>query len=179
MSSQRLSAQQRIAHVLRAFARLLFIGTLAAVASASPTALIGQPAPDFALRTFGGENLRLSEHLGEVVILNFWATWCGPCRQEMPLLDEIQDKYHRAGLVLMSINLDEDQQRAEEFARTLKISYPVLVDSKKEVAKAFQVGTMPATILIDRSGVIRYVSDGYKAGYEKRYTDKLRELLNE
>lgn len=97
----------------------------------------------------------------------------------MPLLDAIQDKYHRAGLVLMSINLDEDQQRAQEFARTLQISYPVLVDTKKEVATAFQVGTMPATILIDRSGVIRYVSDGYKSGYEKRYTDKLRELLNE
>jgi peroxiredoxin len=152
---------------------------LAAAVSASPDALIGQPAPDFALRTFSGQNLRLSESLGDVVIINFWATWCGPCRQEMPLLDDIQAKYRRAGLVLLSINLDEDQARAEEFARTLKISYPVLVDAKKEVAKAFQVGNMPATVLVDRSGVIRYVSDGYKSGYEKRYTDKLRELLNE
>jgi peroxiredoxin len=177
--AQRLPAQHRIARFLRAFARVLLISSLATVASASPDALIGQPAPDFALRTFSGENLRLSENLGDVVIVNFWATWCGPCRQEMPLLDEIQAKYHRAGMVLLSVNLDDDQQRAAEFARTLKISYPVLIDEHKDVARAFQVGTMPATVLIDRSGVIRYVSDGYKSGYEKRYTEKLRELLNE
>src|SRR4051794_37962971 len=179
MSLQRLSAQHRFASIVRALARVLLLSSLATLASASPEALIGQAAPDFALRTFSGQNLRLSENLGDVVIINFWATWCGPCRQEMPLLDDIQAKYRRAGMVLLSVNLDEDQARAEEFARTLKISYPVLVDAKKEVAKAFQVGNMPATVLVDRSGVIRYVSDGYKSGYEKRYTDKLRELLNE
>jgi peroxiredoxin len=179
MSPQRLSAQRPLVHAIRALTSLLLFSILAAAASASPTSLIGQPAPDFALRTLSGENLRLSEHLGEVVIINFWATWSGPSRQEMPLLDDIQAKYRRAGLVLLSVNLDEDESRAEEFARTLKISYPVLIDAKKEVAKAFQVGTMPATVLVDRSGVIRYVSDGYKSGYEKRYTDKLRELLNE
>jgi peroxiredoxin len=177
--AQRLPAQHRIARFLRAFARVLLISSLAAVAGASPTALIGQPAPDFALPTSAGVNLRLSENLGDVVVINFWATWCGPCRQEMPLLDEIQAKYHRAGMVLLSVNLDEDRQRAEEFVRTLKISYPVLLDERKDVARAFQVGTMPATVLVDRSGVIRYVSDGYKPGYEKRYTEKLRELLNE
>jgi len=179
MSPQRLSAQQRFAPFLRALARVLLLSSLATLASASPDALIGHAAPDFALRTFSGQNLRLSESLGDVVIVNFWATWCAPCRQEMPLLDDIQAKYRRAGLVLLSINLDDDQSRAEEFARTLKISYPVLVDSKKEIAKAFQVGNMPATVLVDRSGVVRYVSDGYKPGYEKRYTEKLRELLNE
>jgi thiol-disulfide isomerase/thioredoxin len=149
------------------------------LAHASTVALVGQPAPDFALRSFGGETLRLSEHLGEVVIINFWATWCGPCRQEMPLLDQIYGKYRPVGLVLMSVNLDQNMEPAVEMAQTLKVSYPVLFDAQKSVGKAYQVGSMPVTILIDRAGVIRYVSEGYKPGYETRYTEKLRELLNE
>ena len=144
-------------------------------------ALLGQPAPDFALRSMEGENVRLSEHTGEVVLINFWATWCGPCRQEMPQLDQIYGKYRRAGLVLFSVNLDEADNlaAAKEMAQTLRISYPVLFDARKDVARAYQAATMPLTVLIDREGVVRYVSEGYKVGYEVRYTDKLRELLNE
>ena len=144
-------------------------------------ALVGQPAPDFALRSWQGDNLRLSEHTGEVVLVNFWATWCGPCRQEMPVLDEIYGKYRRAGLVLFSVNIDEENKLddAREMAKTLKVSYPVLFDARKEVSRAYQINSMPLTVLIDREGVVRYVSEGYKLGYETRYTEKLRELLNE
>jgi peroxiredoxin len=145
----------------------------------SAARLVQQPAPDFALRTFDGQNLRLSEHLGEVVLINFWATWCGPCRQEMPLLDELYAKYRRAGLVLLSVNIDEQQAPAIEMARTLNVTYPVLFDARKDVCRAYDVGTMPLTVLVDREGVVRYVSEGYKPGYEQRYTEKLRELLNE
>jgi peroxiredoxin len=97
----------------------------------------------------------------------------------MPLLDELFGKYRLAGLVLLSINLDDDLDRATQMARTLQVSYPVLTDERKDVSRAYQVGTLPLTILIDREGVVRYVSEGYKPGYEKRYADKLRELLNE
>lgn len=152
---------------------------LTPVAGSTTSGLIGQPAPDFALRSLGNENLRLSEHLGEVVVINFWATWCGPCRQEMPLLDELYGKYRLAGLVLLSINLDDHLDRATQMARTLQVSYPVLIDERKDVSRAYQVGTLPLTVLIDREGVVRYVSQGYKPGYEERYADQLRELLNE
>ena len=150
-------------------------------ADSSTTQLVGKPAPDFALRSLANENLRLSEHLGEVVVVNFWATWCGPCRQEMPELELIYGKYRLAGLVLLSVNIDDPQtqERAVEMARTLKVTYPVLFDTRKDVARAYDVGTMPVTVLIDREGVVRYVSEGYKPGYEKRYTDQLRELLNQ
>jgi thiol-disulfide isomerase/thioredoxin len=141
--------------------------------------IVGKPAPDFALRSMHGPSMRLSEHLGEVVVINFWATWCGPCRQEMPLLDALYGKYKQAGLVLLSVNIDEQVEPAIEMAQTLKVSYPVLFDARKEVSRAFDVGAMPVTVLVDRAGVVRYVSEGYKPGYEKRYTDKLRELLNE
>jgi len=155
------------------------IVVVAPVADSSTEQMVGQPAPDFALRSLEGANLRLSEHLGEVVVINFWATWCGPCRQEMPLLDELYGKYRRAGLVLLGVNLDDTQDRAIEMARTLKVTYPVLLDTRKDVARAYQVGSMPVTILIDREGVVRHVSEGYKPGYEKRYTEQLRELLNQ
>lgn len=168
--------RRRIAIALSVVVALL---VLTPVTGSTASGLVGQPAPDFALRSLGNENLRLSEHLGEVVVINFWATWCGPCRQEMPLLDELYGKYRLAGLVLLSINLDDDLDRATQMARTLHVSYPVLIDERKEVSRAYQVGTLPLTVLIDREGVVRYVSEGYKPGYEQRYADKLRELLNE
>ena len=155
---------------------LIVASPLRAIAAGS---LVGQPAPDFALRSLGDQNLRLSEHLGDVVVINFWATWCGPCRQEMPLLDEIYNKYKLAGLTLLSINLDDSAERASEMAQTLKVTYPVLLDERKEVSRAYEVGSMPLTVLIDREGVVRYVSEGFKPGYEKRYTEQLRKLLND
>ena len=157
--------------MLAVFASLLSLAVAADI--------VNKPAPDFALRSMQGPSMRMSEHLGEVVIINFWATWCGPCRQEMPLLDALYGKYKQAGLVLLSVNIDEKVEPAIEMAQTLKVSYPVLFDARKEVSRAYDVGAMPVTVLVDRAGVVRYVSEGYKPGYEKRYTDKLRELLNE
>lgn len=157
-------------------AALAWLGLLPLAAAAD---IVGKPAPDFALRSMKGPSLRLSEHLGEVVVINFWATWCGPCRQEMPLLDALYGKYQLAGLTLLSVNIDESVEPAIEMAQTLKVSYPVLFDARKEVSRAYEVSAMPLTVLVDRAGVVRYVSEGYKPGYEKRYTEKLRELLNE
>ena len=140
---------------------------------------VGQPAADFALRSLGTANVRLSEHRGEVVLLNFWATWCGPCRQEMPLLNDLYVKYQRAGLTLLGVNIDAPAAQAAEMVRALKVSYPILIDDRQSVGRLYAVGSMPLTVLIDRQGVVRYVSQGFKPGYEKRYADWLRELLNE
>lgn len=144
---------------------------------AEPT--VGQPAIDFALRSPGMANVRLSEHRGEVVLLNFWATWCGPCRQEMPLLNDLYLKYQRAGLTLLGINIDAPTAQAAEMARGLKVTYPILIDDRQNVGRLYGIDTMPLTVLIDRQGVVRYVSQGFKPGYEKRYADWVRELLNE
>jgi len=141
--------------------------------------LVGQPAADFALRSLASANVRLSEHRGEVVLINFWATWCGPCRQEMPLLDELYAKYQRAGFTLLGVNIDATAAQAGEMVRVLKVTYPILIDDRQEVSRSYQVGTMPLTVLIDRQGVVRHVSQGFKPGFEKRYAEWLRELLNE
>ena len=163
---------------LRLWPTVLLALTLTASA-ASPTKLISQRAPDFVLRSIDGENVRLSEHLGEVVLVNFWASWCGPCRQEMPKLDELNAKYHRAGLLLVGVNVDEEAPKALEMAQAMKVGYPLLMDPHKDIVRAYQVTSLPATIIIDREGVVRYVNEGYKPGTEKQYQNELHKLLNE
>lgn len=140
---------------------------------------VGKPAPDFALRAVDGHVHRLSEHFGEVVLINFWVSWAGPSRQEMPELDELYAKYRRAGLVMFGVNLDDDSHRAGEMAGTFGLDYPTLLDAQKTVAKDYGVSAMPLTVLIDREGVVRFVSESYKPGDEKRYAQEVRKLLNE
>ncbi len=139
----------------------------------------GRPAPDFALKSLGGENLRLSEFLGQVVVLNFWATWAGPSRQQMPELEKLHQTYRSAGLVVLGVNVDEDGARAASFAHTLKISYPVLLDTRKQVAPAYDLQTLPTTVLIDRAGTVRYVYHKYEPGEEQDYVERMRALLDE
>lgn len=141
--------------------------------------LVGKPAPDFTLRALSNENRRLSEHLGEVVMINFWGSWCGSCRQQLPQLDQLYQKYRLAGLTLLSVNLDESAARAAEMVRALKISYPVLMDERKQVSRSYRINALPVTVLVDRGGVVRYVADGYQPGQAQHHAEQLRKLLNE
>ena len=156
----------------------LALTALAATSLASSN-LAGQPAPDFALRSSTGENLRLSEYRGDVVMINFWATWCGPCRQEMPLLDDLYNRYQRVGFNLLGVNIDDDSSRAMDMMAELGVNFPVLFDERKEVSRMYDVDAMPVTILVDREGNVRYVHQGYKPGYEELYLDEIRSLLRE
>jgi peroxiredoxin len=153
--------------------------TVFAATSLASSDLEGQVAPDFALKSSTGENLRLSEYRGNVVMINFWATWCGPCRQEMPLLDELYTRYARVGFSLLGVNIDDDSRRAMQMIEELGVSFPVLFDSRKEVSQLYQVEAMPATVLVDREGIVRYVHHGYKPGYEDKYLEQVRSLLRE
>jgi len=153
--------------------------SVVAASSLASSGLTGRPAPDFALKSSTGENLRLSEYRGDVVLINFWATWCGPCRQEMPLLDQLYTRYHRVGFNLLGVNIDDDSARAMSMIRELGVSFPVLFDSRKEVSKLYDVNAMPVTILVDRDGNVRHIHQGYKPGYEDKYLDQIRMLLRE
>jgi peroxiredoxin len=155
---------------------ILVIFTVSTLAASS---LEGQVAPDFVLRSATGENLRLSEYRGDVVLINFWATWCGPCRQEMPLLDDLYGRYQRVGFNLLGVNIDEDSRRAMQMVQELGVNFPVLFDENKEVSKLYEVAAMPMTILVDREGIVRHVHHGYKPGYEEKYLTEIRSLLRE
>ncbi|MBT8103649.1 MAG: TlpA family protein disulfide reductase [Gammaproteobacteria bacterium] len=150
-----------------------------AASSLASSGLEGQQAPDFALKSSSGENLRLSEFRGDVVMINFWATWCGPCRQEMPLLDELFTRYQRVGFNLLGVNIDDDSRRAMKMIDELGVTFPVLFDADKDVSKLYAVEAMPVTVLVDREGRIRHVHHGYKPGYEEKYLNQIRSLLRE
>jgi len=155
---------------------LFIVVTATSVASSG---LMGQSAPDFVLKSASGSNLRLSEFRGDVVMINFWATWCGPCRQEMPLLDELYTRYQRVGFNLLGVNIDDDSRKAIQMIEELGVHFPVLFDESKVVSKLYEVNAMPVTILVDRSGTVRHVHHGYKPGYEDKYLTEIRSLLRE
>ncbi len=150
-----------------------------ATTSLAASDLTGKSAPDFVLKSATGENLRLSEYRGDVVMINFWATWCGPCRQEMPLLDDLYSRYGRVGFSLLGVNIDDDARRAMQMVEELGVNFPVLFDDTKEVSKLYQVEAMPVTVLVDRAGTVRHVHHGYKPGYEEKYLTEIRSLLRE
>jgi len=153
----------------------LAAATVTTLAAITPAAA----APDFALRTLDGPNLRLQEQRGRVVLVNFWATWCGPCRIEMPHLARLYDKYKSSGFQLLGVNIDEDPHQAAYLATKLGLRFPVLLDTEKRVSKLYDLSTMPSTVLIDRNGRVRYIHRGYRDGYEDTYEKQIRELLKE
>lgn len=160
----------------------MLLGAALCIATGSTlasSALVGAPAPDFALKSASGENMRLSEYRGDVVMINFWATWCGPCRQEMPLLDDLYGRYQRVGFQLLGVNIDDDSRRAMNMVEELGVTFPVLFDEAKEVSRLYEVEAMPVTVLVDRSGTVRHVHHGYKPGYEEKYLTEIRGLLRE
>ncbi|WP_341888353.1 TlpA disulfide reductase family protein [Variovorax sp. YR752] len=149
----------------------------ACVLGSARAALPAGSAPDFTLRTTAGGNLRLQEQRGQVVMVNFWATWCGPCKIEMPHLNRLYTKYRASGFQLLGVNIDDDPRNAVATATKLGVSFPVLLDGDKRVSKLYDLSTMPTTLIIDRDGRLRHLHRGYREGYEQTYDQQVRELL--
>jgi peroxiredoxin len=154
---------------------LLSLAAMAAGASVTPQA----PAPDFTLKSAEGRNLRLKEQRGQVVLVNFWASWCGPCKVEMPHLNKLHDKYRASGVTLLGVNIDDDARHGAATAAKWGVKFPVLLDADKRVTKLYDLGSMPATVLIDRDGKVRYLHRGYREGMEAQYEAQIRELVKE
>ena len=157
---------------------------LAASAGLSTAALaadpIGQPAPTFSLPLRGGNApLGLDKLRGQVVMVNFWASWCEPCRKEFPLLDQIYKKYKAAGFTLVGVNVEPDAKDAESFIARTPVSFPILFDKDSAVSKQYHVSGMPTTVLIDRKGVLRWVHRSYVPGDENEYLNQVRAILME
>lgn len=137
------------------------------------------PAPDFTLPSLSGSNVRLNELKGDVILLNFWASWCGPCRTEMPLLDKLHNKYKAIGFTVLGVNVEENSEAAKGFLKENTVSFPILWDAKNEVSKKYSVAAMPTTVMIDRDGQVRYIHKGYSDGDEKVYKKVIKKLVRE
>jgi len=136
-------------------------------------------APDFTLKTLEGSNLRLEEYRGQVVLINFWASWCGPCRQEMPLLDRLHQRYVDTGFAVLGINVEGEVAPARELIDKIPVSFPVLIDQGQSVSELYDLKAMPSTMVVDRDGVVRYIHLGYKPGDESKYVEVVKELIRE
>jgi peroxiredoxin len=152
--------------------------TLSAGSHAAQEASKG-PAPDFTLKSASGENIKLSELRGQVVLINIWASWCGPCRQEMPLLDQMYQKYGDLGFTLLGVNVEQDSADAQRMLHDTPVTFPILFDTQNVVSKLYDVTAMPSTVIVDRDGNVRYMHKGYQPGYENEYQTQVRALVKE
>jgi peroxiredoxin len=156
------------------------VALLAALAVSLPVlADTASPAPQFSLASREGKDVSLTQYQGQVVMLNFWASWCGPCRQEMPLLESIYKKYNKLGFVMLGVNVEPDSKAAIDWLKETPVSFPILFDKDSKVSKLYDVAGMPSTVIIDRAGKVRMLHRGYKPGDENEYLDSIRTLVRE
>ena len=157
----------------------LTLAAAAGLAAEPPYALVGRAAPDFALHAAAGDNVRLSEHRGEVVVLSFWSSRCTSCRTQLVALNRSFATYRSAGLSIYGVGVDDDPVQSRDFARSARVDFALLLDPAKEVSRSYQVDNLPMTVLIDRNGTIRYVQRDYSDASATLYLQELRMLLNE
>jgi len=138
-----------------------------------------KPAPDFTLANRAGGQMSLAKLKGQVVMINFWASWCGPCRQEMPLLDQMYKKYKPLGFTLVGVNVEPDSTDAEGYLKKTPVTYPILLDKENKVSSLYEVSAMPSSVIVDRKGRVRYVHHGYKPGDENEFLNQIRALVKE
>jgi thiol-disulfide isomerase/thioredoxin len=157
---------------------LLSFLSFTVVTHADAASVKGQ-APNFTLKSLGGKNLKLSEMTGNVVLINFWASWCGPCREEMPLLNDLHKKYEPLGFTVLGVNVEEDARNARGFLKNFPVDFPIVLDNKNQVSKKYNVIAMPTTVVVDRDGNMRFLHKGYKPGDEEKYRKMVKKLVRE
>ncbi len=120
----------------------------------------GNIAPDISLYDLNGKEVRLSDFRGQVVMLNFWATWCGPCESEMPTMEAIYKKYKDSGFVILAVDVGDSEVKVKRYIKEHNLTFPVLLDWSQAIAGDFAIIGFPTTFIIDQNGVIRAVVVG-------------------
>ena len=160
--------------------RAVFVAiVLAAFATPTRGALRAIDAPDIALSSETGSTIRLSDLKGQVVLIDFWASWCVPCRVSFPAIDNLQKELGGRGFRALAVNVDEERRSADTFLATRPHVITVMFDPKGRAAEAFQLQGMPSTVLIDRKGSIRFTHMGYTEKTIAQYRAEILALLQE
>ncbi|HZS36929.1 MAG TPA: TlpA disulfide reductase family protein [Polyangia bacterium] len=137
----------------------------------------GQRAPDFSLPSLRGPRVSLAGLRGKVVIVDFWAQWCEPCKKELPQLDKLSKDYASRGVVILAVNIDKERENAERLVKQLGLTLPVLLDPTGAVASTYDLPKMPTSFVIDKKGLVRFVHDGFEgSGDVDRFRSELDEL---
>ncbi len=139
----------------------------------------GMPAPDFTLPTLDGGEVTLSKLRGKVVLLDFWASWCRPCRRSFPWMDRMQRKYGPRGFTVVAVNLDRKREDADDFLRLMQPGFVIARDPGASVAERFGLKGMPTAFLIDRQGRVRHTHRGFRERHGEEREAQIRALLAE
>lgn len=162
---------QKIRFIFTLF--ILLLGNLNAQA-----ATIGQPAPQFTLPALSNDQATtLKQYAGKVIYLDFWASWCAPCRTSFPLLNKLQQKYKDKGFEVVAINLDEDKASAEKFLKDIPVEFTILRDGTGEWADQYVVESMPTSFIIDKQGIIQNIHHGFVSSDIDELDKKVAKLL--
>ena len=137
----------------------------------------GGPAPALSLKDMKGRDHRLADYRGRVVLINFWATWCAPCRDEMPSMQRLKEKLAGKPFVVLAVNLDEPESRIEKFLAEVKLDFPVLLDPGRRVARAWDARILPASYIIGPDGRVRYTVVGEINWDHDHIVSRITELL--
>ena len=159
--------------------RLLAATALSAGLSLSLSAQaadIGKPAPEFQLAS-GDKPIKLADYKGKVVYVDFWASWCGPCRQSFPWMNEMQSKYGAQGFTVLAINVDQKREDAQMFLKDTPAKFTVAYDDKGATPKAYAVKTMPTSMLIGTDGVVKVIHRGFRANETQAMEQEIRSAL--
>ena len=137
----------------------------------------GAKARDFTITSLEGGEVALAQLRGKVVLLNFWATWCAPCREELPRLAHLQAKYQKHGLVVLAVSVDNERENIAGFIQEYSVKLQTYGDRDKRVSRLYDPQTMPSSYLIDRNGTLRFVHNGYSESELKRIEAEINQLL--
>ena len=137
----------------------------------------GQHAPDFALPSLKGNKIALSSLKGKVVLVDFWAQWCEPCKKELPQLDRLAKEYAGKGVVIVAVNIDKQRDNAERMVKQLGLSLDVLLDPAGSVASSYDLPKMPTSFVVDKKGIVRYINEGFDGPQDvARFKQELDDL---
>ncbi|MBM3242474.1 redoxin domain-containing protein [Candidatus Poribacteria bacterium] len=137
---------------------------------------VGKAAPDFELKDLQGQSVKLSDFQSKVVLLNFWATWCPPCREEAPHIEKLYQTYKEQGVVILGVNYEADIEKVRQFVKEQGMSYPILLSGRK-VFQAYGVRWIPANFYLDRAGVVREQTTGFGPGFEPGKERQMEQIL--
>jgi peroxiredoxin len=164
------NARHRIATVLALFA-LVGMPALALAVE------VGEPAPEINLPDLNGNKVSLAALRGKVVVIDFWASWCAPCKEEMPILESLYKRFKDKDLVIIGVSVDNEAANAKKFLSSVKVSFPIVHDGNHTVADKFKPPRMPTSYVIDKAGKIRFVHAGFRKEDGKKLEEEITKLL--
>jgi len=156
-----------------------FLALLAFSFSLASVPVKKRPAPEIVGKTHDGKTVRLSDFRGKVVLIDFWASWCGPCKEEFPFLVQLHEKLKHKNFTVLAVNVDTEIEDMANFIAKQKVkpSFPIIVDPEGKIAERYKLKGMPTTVMVDKQGNIRYRHTGFKPEDKKRIIKEIMSLL--